>query len=151
MLHLHEQVLGRARIVDNQGGLLTSIHPFYSRVNTCEQNGCHTPLINDYSSMNKCLLIHECDVALERYRICKIEKPSVCLFTCTFHLDCSANLQTTSHIKAVFAPHEVLIINLCQEYQETLLTAVVCHLQCQEYEGVDKNQLEIFVKTALSI
>ena len=27
------------------------------------------PLISDYSSASKCLLVHECDIALERYRI----------------------------------------------------------------------------------
>ena len=83
--------------------------------------------------------------------IYKAEKPSVCLSIClsTFHSGCSANSRTTLCIEVVFAPHEALITYLCQEYQQTLLTAVVCRLQHREYERVDKNQLEIFVKTTL--
>jgi len=48
---------------------LVSILPVYSGVNTRERNGCHAPLLSDYSSMNKCLLARECNVALERYHI----------------------------------------------------------------------------------
>ena len=44
-----------------------SIHPAINWENTHEQNGCHAPLISDYSSTSKHLLAHECDVALERY------------------------------------------------------------------------------------
>jgi len=36
--------------------------PIYSVVYTCELNGCHAPLISNYSSASKCLLLHECDV-----------------------------------------------------------------------------------------
>ena len=74
---------------------------------------------------------------------------SVCLGLSTFHSGRSANSRTTLRIEAGFAPHKALIIYLCQEYQQTLLTAVVCRLQRQEYEGVDKNQLEIFVKNRI--
>jgi len=45
-----------------------SILPVYSGENTREQNGCHAPLISDYSSVSKCLLVCECDGALKRYR-----------------------------------------------------------------------------------
>ena len=51
--------------------LLVSILPVYSGVNTRERNGYHTPLLSDYSSTSKCLLVCECDVALEWYRILK--------------------------------------------------------------------------------
>jgi len=71
------------------------------------------------------------------WNIYKAKKPSVCLST--FHSGRLANSRTTLRIEAVFAPHEVLIIYHCQEYQQTLLTAVVCCLQRQEYKGVDKN------------
>ena len=47
--------------------LLSSIHPVYSGVNTCNQNGCHIPSNSDYSSSSKCLLVSECDVALGQY------------------------------------------------------------------------------------
>ena len=40
--------------------LLASIHPAINRVNTCEQIGCRTPLIGNYSSASKCLLVREC-------------------------------------------------------------------------------------------
>ena len=49
---------------------LVSILPVYSGVNTRERNGCHAPLLSDYSSTSKCLLVRECDVALEWYRTC---------------------------------------------------------------------------------
>ena len=45
---------------------LASIYPVYSRVNTCKQNGCHTPLISDNSSM----LLFGCDAAFEQYHMC---------------------------------------------------------------------------------
>ena len=38
--------------------------------NTRERNGCHAPLFSEYSSTSKCLLVRECDVALERYCNC---------------------------------------------------------------------------------
>ena len=47
---------------------LASIHPVYSGVNTHEQIGCHAPLFGDYSNASKCLLVHECNVVLGRYR-----------------------------------------------------------------------------------
>ena len=40
------------------------IHPAINWIKASEQTGCHTPLISDYSSMRKCLLAHECDIAL---------------------------------------------------------------------------------------
>ena len=36
--------------------------------NACKQNGCHVPLIGDYSIASKCLLACECNIVLERYR-----------------------------------------------------------------------------------
>ena len=47
---------------------LVYILPVYSGVNTREQNGCHAPLLSDYSSTSKSLLARKCEVALERYR-----------------------------------------------------------------------------------
>ena len=46
---------------------LASIHPAINWENTHERNGCHAPLISDYTSMSKFFLARECDVALERY------------------------------------------------------------------------------------
>ena len=46
---------------------LSSIHPVYSGINICNQNGCQTTLISDYSSSSKCLLVSECDIALGQY------------------------------------------------------------------------------------
>ena len=46
---------------------LASIHLTINWVNTRKQNGCHAPLISDYSSASKYLLARKCDVALERY------------------------------------------------------------------------------------
>ena len=46
---------------------LAIIHPAKNWERISEQNGCHTPLISDYLSPSKCLLMHECDIALERY------------------------------------------------------------------------------------
>ena len=39
-------------------------------MNSHKQNGCHAPLISDFSSASKCLLAGECDVVLERYWRC---------------------------------------------------------------------------------
>ena len=47
---------------------LTIIHRTINWENTHERNGCHAPLISDYSRASKCLLVRKCDVALERYR-----------------------------------------------------------------------------------
>ena len=52
---------------------LVSTLPVYSGVNTCKQNGCHVPLLSNYSSTSKCLLVRKCDVALKRYRTCNAE------------------------------------------------------------------------------
>ena len=57
---------------------LVSILPVNSGVNTHEWNGCHTPLLSDYSSTSKCLLAHKCNVALERYHTCR---PSLLCYT----------------------------------------------------------------------
>ena len=35
--------------------------------NACKRNGCHVPLIGDYSIASKCLLACECNIALEWY------------------------------------------------------------------------------------
>jgi len=47
---------------------LVSIHPTINWENTCKQNGCHALLISNYSIASKCLLVHKCDIALERFR-----------------------------------------------------------------------------------
>ena len=70
---------------------------------------------------------------------------SVCLST--FQSGHSAISRTTLCIEAVFAPHEVLIIQLCQEYQETLQTAIVSCLRRQEYKGVDETSWKYLLKT----
>ena len=44
--------------------LITRFHIVYGRGNTCKQNGCHTLLISDYSSVSKYSLTRECNVAL---------------------------------------------------------------------------------------
>lgn len=75
---VHEQPFACTRIIAIKRGvvpsLLTSIHLLYSGVNTYEQNGSYAPLIRGYSqtSASKCLLTHECNVALEQYHICII-------------------------------------------------------------------------------
>ena len=69
MLHSHaskhllvlKQLLGVAHI------LLASNHPAINYVNASEQIGCRAPLLRDYSSVSKCLLARECDIALGRY------------------------------------------------------------------------------------
>ena len=47
--------------------LLVSIHPVSSRMNTRKRNQCHIPLIGNYSSASKCLLVRECFVAFGWY------------------------------------------------------------------------------------
>ena len=60
----HNIVLTREQAfadVTNQRGVapysLASIHPVYSGMNTQEQDGCDTPLINDFSGTSKCLFV----------------------------------------------------------------------------------------------
>jgi len=48
---------------------LASIHLCNCFSNAREQNGCHAPLIGDYSITSKSTRASECDVALERYRM----------------------------------------------------------------------------------
>jgi len=55
------------KLKDVAPNLIMSCHPVYSRVKTLKQNGCHAPFFSDYSSMNKCLLMHDCNLALMQY------------------------------------------------------------------------------------
>ena len=88
----------------------------------------------NYCSIGKSVLI---SVMMMRTDIKLKSHLSVCLST--FHLGHSTNLETTPRIKGVLVPLKALIIYFCLEYQEILLTAVICHLQQQEYEEVDKS------------
>jgi len=48
--------------------LLASIHPYKCFSNTHDRNGCHAPLLDNYSIMSKLTCACECDVALGLYR-----------------------------------------------------------------------------------
>jgi len=48
--------------------LLVSIQPYKCFNNTCKQNGCNAPLIDNYSITSKSTCACECDVALGLYR-----------------------------------------------------------------------------------
>jgi len=66
---------------------LASIHPCKCFSNTCEQNGCHAPLIGDYSITSKSTCASECNVVLEQYipyihqyvAWCKVESKHLCI------------------------------------------------------------------------
>jgi len=46
---------------------IVSIHPYKCSSNTREQNGCHTPLLNNNSITSKLTCACECDAAFELY------------------------------------------------------------------------------------
>jgi len=59
------------RIIANKRGVAhehNTCHALF-RVNNWEQNMFHAPLIRNYSSTSKCLLVSTHDIALERYSI----------------------------------------------------------------------------------
>jgi len=48
--------------------LLTSIAEALVRMDTHEQNECHTPFLRNYLIMSKSTHVYECDIALGLYR-----------------------------------------------------------------------------------